>query len=570
MHRRGLDAMSRRADMGRVALATMVAMVVCLGAAAAAHAKGALTFEGCFGNASGCAAVSGTPLAGAESVAASANGKSVYVAASGTGDDGDSGALSHFFVGADGELSYDGCLSDDGSGGKCTDVPGDGSQFVDPQGIAVSPNSASVYTANGGGTVAHLFAGNPTGTVSWDGCVSDTGSGGLCLKQPETADVLHAPEKIAVSPNGASVYVTSIHLGQAGYLVHLFANPQQGQLSWDGCVSNGGSGGNCADAPGLNTLNNLNSGGVAVAPNDQTVYGVSPSGAVSYFAVNPAGGQVTWKGCISDDGSGGTCSDLPGTGTPLTGASGVVVSPDGQSLYVVSHQSDSITAFSLDAQGRPTFQQCLSDEPTTGCTDPAGDSLMGASGVAVSPDGSTVYVTGDDDGTIAEFARDQSSGIGGGGTGGGGGGGGGTAPTPRTITAPAGNQQISLTISPGSGCVANTARLSATLDLTAVPGSKAKHLKFAQASFYVDRGVRHVRHLVRHRHGKRIVIKKVSYTANRTVHKVPVTAALKLAGLKSGSHTLKVKVVLRRTVHRHGHRVKVSITKTLKTRFSVC
>jgi DNA-binding beta-propeller fold protein YncE len=554
----------------------------------------------------------------------------VYVAASGGGDDGDSGALSHFFVRADGKLSYDGCLSDDGSGGKCTDVPGAGSQFVDPQGVAVSPNSASVYTANGGGTVAHLFAGNPTGTVSWDGCLSDTGSGGLCVKQPETADVLHAPEKIAVSPNGASVYVTSIHLGQAGYLVHLFANPQQGQLSWDGCVSNdgsggscadvpgtgtplsfpralavapgggsvyvggsdnlshlfanpqqgqlswdgcvsnGGSGGNCADAPGLNTLNNLNSGGVAVAPNDQTVYGVSPSGAVSYFAVNPAGGQVTWKGCISDDGSGGTCSDLPGTGTPLTGASGVVVSPDGQSLYVVSHQSDSITAFSLDAQGRPTFQQCLSDEPTTGCTDPAGDSLMGASGVAVSPDGSTVYVTGDDDGTIAEFARDQSSGIGGGGTGGGGGGGGGTAPTPRTITAPAGNQQISLTISPGSGCVANTARLSATLDLTAVPGSKAKHLKFAQASFYVDRGVRHVRHLVRHRHGKRIVIKKVSYTANRTVHKVPVTAALKLAGLKSGSHTLKVKVVLRRTVHRHGHRVKVSITKTLKTRFSVC
>ena len=127
---------------------------------------------------------------------------------------GSIGALSHFFVGTKGSLAYDGCVSDDGSGGLCLDVPGSGGQFAGPDSVAVSPNGASVYTSTrgssggttGGGGLAHLFADPTHGQLSWDGCVTNGGSGGT--GRPDSA------------------------------VSHLFANPAQGQLSWDGCVSN--------------------------------------------------------------------------------------------------------------------------------------------------------------------------------------------------------------------------------------------------------------------------------------------------------------------------------------------
>ena len=64
------------------------------------------------------------------------------------------------------------------------------------------------------------------------------------------------------------------------------------------------------------------------------------------------------------------------------------------------------------------------------------------------------------------------------------------------------------------------------------------------------------------------------YTANATVHRVPATVALRLGGLKSGTHTLKVVVAYKQTVIRHrGHKsvtVTVTVTKTLTARFRVC
>ncbi|HEV3056167.1 MAG TPA: hypothetical protein VGX45_16000, partial [Solirubrobacteraceae bacterium] len=122
-------------------------MTVALGPPAAAQAVGELTYDGCFGAGAGCTFVAGGPLTNADSVAVSPNGGSVYV----TGDVTD-GAVSHFFVGAQGSLAYDGCVSNDGSGGRCADVPGTGTPLAGADGVAVSPNSASVYTANGVGT----------------------------------------------------------------------------------------------------------------------------------------------------------------------------------------------------------------------------------------------------------------------------------------------------------------------------------------------------------------------------------------------------------------------------------
>ena len=65
------------------------------------------------------------------------------------------------------------------------------------------------------------------------------------------------------------------------------------------------------------------------------------SNSISRFS-RAAGGQLSYDGCLNNDGSSG-CGDLPGT--PLTGADSVAVSPDGESIYVASRNANSISHF---------------------------------------------------------------------------------------------------------------------------------------------------------------------------------------------------------------------------------
>jgi hypothetical protein len=54
-------------------------------------------------------------------------------------------------------------------------------------------------------------------------------------------------------------------------------------------------------------------------------------------------GQLTFSGCISDDGSGGQCADAPGT--PLTNTNAVAVSPDGSSVYATASTPNDVVHF---------------------------------------------------------------------------------------------------------------------------------------------------------------------------------------------------------------------------------
>jgi DNA-binding beta-propeller fold protein YncE len=248
----------------------------------------------------------------------------------------------------------------------------------------------------------------------------------------------------------------------------------------------------------------------------------------------------------------------------------VAVSRDGRSLYVASTRSSSISFFSVAPQGQLTFQGCLSDNAIPGCVDPPGEPLKGADAVAVSPDGGSVYVTGSLNGTVAHFFRTQSSGGGGAGGGGAGGGGGGTSNLTRTLTAKIDNQLITVVTSLRSACVAKSGSLSATLTSSAIPGSKATKLRSTGAAFSLDRGVRHVHHRTRHKHGKKVVVTTITYTPNHAVGRLPANISLKLAGLSSRSHAFKVKVSYHETVKRQGHRRTVSVSKTLSLTFRVC
>ena len=141
----------------------------------------------------------------------------------------------------------------------------------------------------------------------------------------------------------------------------------------------------------------------------------------------------------------------------------------------------------------------------------------------------------------------------------------------RSTTATFGNQQITLTTPSLTSCTAKTTSLGVRLSSTAIRHSRATKLHFVTAAFYLDKGVRHVRkRTTRLRNGKRTTVKTIVYTANAVAHHVPVKLRLRLAGLRSGSHTLKVRLTYRETVTKHRHQRTVTVTRTLTAKFRVC
>src|SRR5438128_5649711 len=69
-------------------------------------------------------------------------------------------------------------------------------------------------------------------------------------------------------------------------------------------------------------------------------------------ASTPRAASIDFAGCVSETGTGGTCVD----GTALDGATGVSLSPDGTSVYVASETSRSVSVFSRDS-GRGAIAQ---------------------------------------------------------------------------------------------------------------------------------------------------------------------------------------------------------------------
>jgi DNA-binding beta-propeller fold protein YncE len=358
------------------ASALLVAGLLVAGVAVAA--SGGLSYDGCVssdGSGGVCGVAGGAPLERAEAIAVSPDSKSLYMVAESTG------MIAHFFLGAGGQISYDGCVTNDGFAGACADIPGSGFPMDGARGVAVSPNGHSVYVASAtADTINHFFAA-PGGQLTYDGCISNDGSGGTCADAPGTP--LTSVTAVAVSPDGSSVYVVD-----PGYVVHFFAAPG-GQLTYDGCVSNDGSGGLCVDAPGT-PLSGANA--VAVSPDGRSVYVTSTtSGTITHFFAAPAG-QLSYDGCISGDGSGGTC----GVASPaaLTDPRSVAISPDGKSVYVAGFQPGAVSHFFAAPHGQLTYDSCISNDGSGGaCAKAPGSPFTDASSIAVSPDGNSVYVT---------------------------------------------------------------------------------------------------------------------------------------------------------------------------------
>jgi len=372
---------SRPTSAGRAAaLSLLLVTAMSLAIPNAARAVGELTFDQCYGDHAGCESDAGTELTPLSGVAVSPDGTAVY----GTGKD----SVAHFIADpTSGKLVYDSCLSDTsglcfGGGSAAKPLGGAGGVVVDPHHPAVFVAAATA------GDVVQLVT-LPSNALEYRGCVSDSGSGGLCGTTERA--VLTLAQDVAVSPDGNALYVTAFGPNPFNGFVSHFSVAPEGQIKFEGCVSSDGSGGSCS-APSAGSKLLAETRGVAVSPNDASLYSASESGVISHYAIDPASRQFTWTDCVSNNGSSNACEDVPGSGEPLHEAVDVAVSPDGRSVYATSEET--VSHFETGPSGQLKWEGCVSSSVTSQCAQLIApkELLHVAEGIAVSPDGKSLYV----------------------------------------------------------------------------------------------------------------------------------------------------------------------------------
>jgi DNA-binding beta-propeller fold protein YncE len=365
--------------------------------------SGALTPAGCIEDAGldGCGSgtTNETPgLDGASGVAVSPDGRSVYVTA--VTDD----SVVRFERAPDGAITPVDCFEDaglDGCGaGAAADVPGlDGAR-----GIAISADGTSVYVGSSTVDAAIVrFTRAPSGALTPAGCIEDVGLDGCGVGAANETPGLDGIRGVAVSPDGASVYVTSF----ADSAMVTFDRAPDGGLTPAGCFE--ATGDDCGAGTANDVAGLQGAFGVAVSPDGASVY----VGALSAHALlrfdRAEDGTLTPAGCLEDLASNicglGATNAVPG----LLGAAGVTVSSGGASVFVAGFEDSSIVGLRRAVGGGIEFADCLEDVGGVECGAGAladAPGLDGANGVAVSPDGASVYVASSDDDAVVQLDRE--------------------------------------------------------------------------------------------------------------------------------------------------------------------
>jgi DNA-binding beta-propeller fold protein YncE len=357
-----------------VVVATAIGVLMLTAAAVAA--TGSLKYGGCMANDGryDCRTPRHNSFGNNDGLAVSPDGRTVYVASV-------EGALTELRWRAGGGLAFVSCLADAGHR-DCRDIPHDSLQGS--AGVAVSPDSRSVYVTSGQPTNALTrFKQDSDGRLVYRGCFANGGAqAGLTGCRQTPRDSLDSNEAAVVSPDGRSVYVASSDSDS----ITFFQRKSNGALAYRGCIANRGKHG--CGKPRRDSLGGAFD--VAVSPDGESVYAVSLDGnAITWFD-RTSNGSLAYRNCFANGRAHG-CRAL--NHDSLRGADAVAVSPDGESVYVAALGGDSVTHFERAASGRLTPRECFASSGRHDCRTPKTNSLHAADGIAVSPDGRSVYAS---------------------------------------------------------------------------------------------------------------------------------------------------------------------------------
>ncbi len=255
--------------------------------------------------------------------------------------------------------------------------------LLDAWAVVVSADNANVYaTASTDDTLLVFERDAVTGELSHVQTLED-GVGGV--------DGMNTPRSAAVSLDGRHVYVG----GEGDDAIAVFERDEQGMLTFVQFVRDG------QDDGSGNTVNGLDGvRSVTVSDDGQNVYAASiDDDAVAVFVRNANTGELTFIHFLTDGVAG-----VDG----LFGARSVVVSPDGLHAYVAGRDDNAIAILERDAgDGQLTFIDVIRDGDNAGAV----DGLAAVQVVAISPDGKHIYAGSNDDQAMSVFERDANTGL---------------------------------------------------------------------------------------------------------------------------------------------------------------
>ncbi|HYV15940.1 MAG TPA: beta-propeller fold lactonase family protein [Conexibacter sp.] len=381
----------------RPVVGALLALVAACPSPAGAAPVGQLSYATCYtGAPSGCP-VTGLPaMSDLTDVAVSPDGRSVYVtsytSASITRFDRDP---------ATGKLTRAGCIT---SAMGCGSAAVDGKPGLDgARSVAVSADGHSVYVVGETADAVAAFARDTrTGALTYVGCITGAATGCTGAGAVSKAG-LDAPESVAVSPDGDAVFVASYN---SSAIAGFVRNPTTSALRYVACFAQGpvcGGGGN--DVVGLGGAED-----VVFSPDGANIYvSAFVSQAVTRFTRDPATGAVSYDGCHT---AGSGCTGGANGVASLTHAYQSVLDPTGRNLYTVSQNGiHALTSFDRDGPtGALTYTGCFDAGAVCGGGRDGIAQLLYPYGVAVSPDGRSLYVTGNYSSALMRFDRDTRDG----------------------------------------------------------------------------------------------------------------------------------------------------------------
>jgi DNA-binding beta-propeller fold protein YncE len=342
----------------------------------------------------GCATAVG--LDGPNSVAISPDGLDVYATSRGSNTisvfhrNRSTGALSQLPGAA-------GCTS-----GLPVPVCASGRALVGPDVVVVSPSGTNVYVGSFFGNAVAVFdrdraSGALTQPGDSTGCIAEAISG--CT----TGIALGAPEGMAISADGANVYVAS---ALSNAVAVLARDQSTGTLTQatdgSGCIVESALSG-CAAGVQLSGANAVvfNPGGdvyvTSLFSDSITSFGRSPSGALTQ--------RKGTAGCLVYLRATG-CS----FGRALVAPEGLTISPDGANVYVAAFATGAIDVLERGKKSGTVNQLagragCLAPRSVPGCT--RARALRGVSSIALSPDGRYLYSTSFASNAVDVFRRSK-------------------------------------------------------------------------------------------------------------------------------------------------------------------
>ncbi|HEX4306636.1 MAG TPA: hypothetical protein VHZ54_11395, partial [Solirubrobacterales bacterium] len=286
---------------------------------------------------------------------------------------------------------------------------------VGSRAIAISPDGRNVYVAASGADAIAVFdRSRATGALSQPqgkaGCVASVagtakGSGGCGL-----ATGLDAPNSVAVSPDGRTVYATA---RDSSAVLTFHRNRATGRLrqlppSASGCISGqpiqGCTAGRALKWPDV----------VVVSPDGKNVYvgDFAGSGVISFSRAAGSGALTQLggtSGCITEAGAEGCAK-----GVQMNHIEGMAINPAGSTVYAAAAFSSAISILQREpATGAltqaPNENGCITVAAVAGCAQ--GYEFSGVNALVVSPKGGNVYATSLTSNSVTTFTPTNGGGL---------------------------------------------------------------------------------------------------------------------------------------------------------------